>query len=187
MKRGGTNWDTKVPCSSRLFRSLVPIPPLIFFQSFFFCSLSSGPDYKNSAIMLQTWSAEQITFSGGECGDRTSWEAGKDSHWVTKRKRMREQLQGEWKPIAAWKETIAGWGGMEEKKRRAWVKRWQLTEDRRCNNSPKAQKGGYGEGMFRTSLKEEKSKHSNRNNNNDNMNITSVNSSFRNYINIKNE
>lgn len=61
------------------------------------CSLSSDlpAHYKNSVIMLQSWAAEQITFSKGESGERTSREAGKRfplSH--RRRKKEREIARG---------------------------------------------------------------------------------------------
>lgn len=125
MKEGG-----KTPHSTHLFCPLVPFTHLPFFLSFS-CSLSSAlpaQHYKNSMIMLQTWAAEQITFSKGESGDRTSREAGKDSHWVTKGERKGVRLQEEWKSIAAWKETIArGKKWHEERKRREDRSGEQLT------------------------------------------------------------
>lgn len=79
-----------------LFCPLVPFTPLplFFLSSPCFFSSPHPAHYKNSMIMLQTWAAEQITFREGECGDGTSREAGKDSHWVTKRERMREIARG---------------------------------------------------------------------------------------------
>lgn len=83
---------TSLSWSTHLFCPLVPFTPCIFFlpPSFpYFLSSAPPAHYKNSPIMLQTWAAEQITLAK-ECADRTSKEAGKDSHWVTKKERRRK-------------------------------------------------------------------------------------------------
>ena len=67
--------------------------------------------------MLQTWAAEQITLAKesvqiepAERQEKIPTESRKEKEW--------ERLQGEWKRILVWKETIARAGKTTSRKKR---------------------------------------------------------------------
>lgn len=137
-----------VSCSTYFCFALLSHSLLSLFSVSSPCSFSSPlpAHYKNSMIMLQTWAAEQITFREGECGDGTSREAGKDSHWVTKRERMREIARGmssEWNYCKARKKNY-----MKKEKERG-RKSLETRDNREDLKRKKLQKFSWGPGEKR--------------------------------------
>lgn len=129
MKRGGTNWDSRVPCSTRLFCSLVPIPPLIFFSLSFFAPSLPGLTTKTARLCCRLdpqnkshLAEESVEIEPAERQEKIPTESQKEKEWESNCKGNESLLQ-------LGKKLLQAGGTWRKKKRRACVKRWQLTEE----------------------------------------------------------